>query len=350
MTGKIFLLTGYDHFFGQTRKPWVSINTKAMITDLEKHGLEVTELPFHKVINAATDIHDSIIFYTFNQRENLRCYIKDAVFDLQNNGNKVIPSYELLHCHENKGYQESLKRALGITNLPALYFGSKRELEEYEIEYPVVLKTIEGSNGKGVFLIRSKKQLLETINRLEPKLSIASKLDLFRRKHLRLPKKYIGYDLFDTKKDYKQYKDYITPEVCFVLQKFIPGLQFDYRVIILGEHYYVTKRLTRKDDFRASGAKRFTFDFEAPDELLAYAKGLFDKFDSPCLSLDIGVKDNEFYLFEFQALHFGINAIIRGKGFYINSIGNWEFVNQKPVFEKELSHAFLTYLHHKKLL
>ena len=349
MNGKITLLTGYDHFFGQTRKPWVSLNTKALIEDLEKHGIQVTEYPFHKVMNGEIEIREAVVFYTFSQRENLRHYIKDTVYALQNNGNVLIPSYELLHCHENKGYQESQKRALGITNLPSLYFSSKRELEEYVINYPVVLKTIEGSNGKGVFLIKSKEQLLDTIKKLEPKASITTKLDLFRRKYLRLPKKFMGYDLFDSKKDFEQYRDYITPEICFVLQRFVPGLQFDYRVIILGEHYYVTKRLTRKDDFRASGAKRFTFDFQAPEELLTYSKEFFDKFDSPCLSLDIGVKDNEFFLFEFQALHFGINAIVRGKGYYLNSGGNWSFVNHKPVFEKELSHALLTYLHKKKL-
>ena len=350
MSRKIILLTGYEHFFGQTRKPWVSINTAEFIAGLEKHGIEVTEYPFHKVHNSDIKISDSIILYTFSQRANLRQYIKDKILFLHNVGNIVIPSYELLHCHENKGFQENMKKQMGIDNLPALYFSSKRELDDCQIEFPVVLKTIDGSNGKGVFLIHSKEQLLRKINKLEMGLPFFTRLDLLRRKYLRLPKKFTGYELFDSKKDYCQYKDYITPEISFVMQKFIPGLQYDYRVIILGNHYYVTKRLTRKGDFRASGAKRFTFDFDASEELLSYAKYLYDKFDSPCLSLDIGVKNNEFYLFEFQALHFGINAIIRGKGYYQSTVQGWEFVSQKTVFEDELSHAFVTYLTKKILL
>ncbi len=350
MRRKIILLTGYEHFFGQTRKPWVSINTAELITDLQKKGLDVTEIPFHKIINSDLDIHDSIIFYTFSQRDNLRHYIKDVIYSLQRKDNIIVPGYELLLCHENKGYQESLKKEYGITDLPAKYFSSKRELQDYSLEYPLVLKTIEGSNGRGVFLIRSKQQLDECFSKIESGLSIFTKLDLWRRKYLRHKHKFVGYDSFDNKKDYLQYKDYITPEMPFIIQKFIPGLEYDYRIIILGEHYYVTKRLTRKGDFRASGAKRFTFDFSASDELLDYAKNIYERFNSPCLSIDIGESHGNFYLFEYQAQHFGINAIVRGKGFYQHMPRGWEFTTQKIAFEKELSTAFIYYLTSKKLI
>jgi len=346
---KIILLTGYDNFFGQTRKPWVSINTQLLIQSIKDNGIEVEEYSFHQVLNKDLDIRDSIIFYTFSQRAYLRKYIKDVVFYLQQKGNIVIPDYVLLLCHENKGFQELKKKALHIDNLPAFYMSSKRELSDYNIEYPIVLKTLDGSNGKGVFLVQSQEQLLQTIKRIEPKLSFFTKLDLLRRRYLRLPKKFKGYEHFDSKKDLEQYKDYITQETGFVLQKFIPGLECDYRVTILGEHFFITKRQTRKGDFRASGAKRFIFDMDTPEALLDYAHGIFEMFDSPSLSLDIGIKDNEFFLFEFQALHFGINVIIRGKGFYQNTVSGWEFISQKPVFEQELSHAFITYLNKKNL-
>lgn len=340
----VIILTGYDHFFGQTRKPWVSINTSALLTELANKGISAKELPFHQVANQQVVIKDSIIFYTFSQRDNLRAYINDVIFFLQSQGNLVIPSVELLRCHENKGFQECLKQSLGIDSLPAQYFSSKRELEHYQIEYPVVLKTITGSNGRGVFLIQNQTQLKAKLKEIEPRLSIWTKLDLLRRKHLRLPKTFQGYEHFDSRNDFEQYRDYITPEQCFILQKFVSGLEFDYRVIVLGERFYVTKRLTRKGDFRASGAKRFTFDFNAPDELLDYARDIFAKFNSPCLSIDVGVKDNQHYLFEFQALHFGINAIVRGKGYYQYSSSGWKFTHQKTVFESALASALAYHL------
>lgn len=344
MNKKIYLLTGYNNFFGQTRKPWVSIDTDKLINHFKMQGINVIHLPVSSIYNQNIDIDNSIILYTFSQRENLRQYLKDIIYSLCQRNNISIPSLELLLCHENKGYQEIYKRKLGINQLPSYYFSSKREIVDYELSFPIVLKTLDGSNGKGVFLIKSREQLMRKIISIEKDTSFLTKIDLLRRRFLRTKKSFPGYSNFNSKKDYEEYKDYIKPEKCFVLQQFIPNLEYDFRVIILGEHYYVTKRLNRKGDFRASGAKRFTFDFNADNDLLDYAKALFVKLNTPCLALDIGVKDGSYYLFEYQALHFGINAIVRGNGFYYYSNEKWQFVKKRIDFEDELCNAYLTYL------
>jgi glutathione synthase/RimK-type ligase-like ATP-grasp enzyme len=347
---EIIILTGYEHFFGQTRKPWVSLNTSLLLAELKTLGIGAAEYPFHKIANHAITPKNAIVFYTFSQRSNLRSYIKDVILNMRNEGNLVLPSYELLCCHENKGFQEIMKNKLGIDNLPAFYFSSKRELDGYALEFPLVLKTLEGSNGRGVYLIKTQDELLKQIHRLEPKLSLLTRLDLWRRKYLRLPKRFPGYEYFDSKKDFLEYSDYITPETGFVLQRFVPDLQYDYRVIILGKHYYVTKRLTRRGDFRASGAKRFTFDFSSSEQLLEYASDIFTRFDAPCLSIDVGESNGEYYLFEFQALHFGINAIVRGNGYYEKSANGWIFTDAKLSFEQELANSLALYLKQKSLI
>jgi glutathione synthase/RimK-type ligase-like ATP-grasp enzyme len=346
----IFILTGYNHFFGQARKPWVSINTKLLIDELMEKGLYVKEYPFHRIVNSEIEIRDSIVFYTFSQRANLNSYIRDAINYLSKNGNILIPNLDLLYCYENKGYQESIKKNLGIENLQALSFSSKRELAEYNIDFPVVLKPIEGSCGKNIFLVNDNEKLIKCISKIEPRMSILEKADLFRRKYFRLNKKFLGFDDFNYKKDYLQYKDYISHETRFILQEFVPGLQFDYKIVIMGEKYYVTKRLNRKRDFRASGGGRFTYDFKATDELLNYAKHIFECFDTPCLSIDVGFGDNKFYLFEFQASHFGIVTMARNKGYYKMIHNNWEFVPNKIIFEKELASSLILYLHKKDLI
>ncbi len=347
---KIILLTGDNHFFGQTRKPWVSANTLGLIQLLQDAGLEITEMPFHRVINSQIPTRDAVVIYTFSQRGNLRAYIRDAIYALKQQGNAVIPSYELLLCHENKGYQECLKKELGIASLPALYFSSSKELAGYEFEFPLVLKTIDCSNGKGVYLIKKRQQLENCLRKLERGVNFWQTLDLARRKYLRPKRSYQGYPDFDPRQDYRQYKDYITPGRQFILQKFVPGLEYDYRVIILGGRYYVSKRLNRKGDFRASGAKRFTFNFEVQDALLNYAHEIFLKFNAPCLSLDIGNNAETYYLFEFQTLHFGINAIVRGEGYYRLTADGWEFVKEQTVFEQALAEAFLFYLQGRQLV
>ncbi|MDD3534232.1 MAG: hypothetical protein PHR27_09445, partial [Candidatus Cloacimonetes bacterium] len=239
---QLYVLTGYDDFIGQTRKPWVSIDTKLFIEELQKLGFKVHKHEFHEVMNGKVKPEHSLIFYSFSHRDNLRHYIRDCLMYLKSQGNTLIPSFELFSCHENKGWQELLKARLGIHSLQCHYFSSKREMAGYDLKFPLVFKTLTGSNSTGVALVNSRQDILKALARHEAPVSWAQKLDFWRRKHLRKSKKFPGYPNYDHVKDAHWYQDYTTPEIPFVLQEFIPGLSYDYRVIVLGDKYFVSKR------------------------------------------------------------------------------------------------------------
>ena len=76
---ELYVLTGYDGFIGQTRKPWVSIDTKAFITELESSGIKVHQHEFHEVVNGQVEIRNSLVFYSFSHRLNLQHYIRDCL-------------------------------------------------------------------------------------------------------------------------------------------------------------------------------------------------------------------------------------------------------------------------------
>ncbi len=341
---KLTILTGYDHFFGQTRKPWISMDVSSICKYLNKAGIDTEVIEFSAVVNGKGKIRNSNIFYTFSQRDNLRRYILDTITSLEQEGNKVLPSTELLRCHENKGYQVLFGKRMGINDLESFYFSSKRELSNYQLSFPIVIKTIDGSNGRGVFLANSQRELLEIIPKLEPRLSIVTKVDLLRRKHLRKNVKFPGYPNLTAEANTEQYIDYITPELPFILQEFVPKLEYDYRVIVFGERYYVIKRMIRDDDFRASGAKRFVFEKKVPMALLNYAYNIFTKLHAPFLSLDIGVSGDRLCLFEFQALHFGINAIVKSAGYYTLIDGCWVFNEETLPIEQLIADGLIQYL------
>lgn len=341
---KLIFLTGYDGFFGQTRKPWLSMDTGRIIKLLEASGIDCIRSSIDTLANRDQLPENGFVFYTFSQRDNMRRLLTDLIQDLQLRGNLLIPALDLLHCHENKGYQVLYAKRHSIDTLKSYYLSSKRELTNLDACYPLVLKTLTGSNGKGVFLVNSPVQALRQITRLEPALSIGKKLDILRRKLFRSTKSFPFYPQLTGKADTAFYRDYITPELPFVLQEFIPGLEYDYRVIILGKRYYVTKRLNRDKDFRASGAKRFIFDAEVPASLLDYARSVYARLHTPFLSLDIGVKQDKHYLFEFQALHFGINAIVRAQGFYQPGSSGWNFIPDKIPIEDSIASGLAAYL------
>ncbi len=340
---KIVLLTGYNRFFGQTRKPWVSMDTNAIIKKLTKNGFTVEEYGFHEIINKNIPITDSVIFYTFSQRENLRKYMIDAIRYLDNGSNLIVPSQELLNCHENKGYQELLKKRLNIEGLDGYYFSSKRELAHYKLQFPVVLKLVEGSNAKGVFLVHSREALLKTIEKIEGRTGILTTLDFFRRKYLR-KKSFPDFPDYDDRRDYYQYRDYIVPEQRFVLQEYAPELSHDFRVTVFYDHYYVLKRQVRKNDFRASGSKMFDLSSDVDEKLLDYAHGIFHKMNNPHLSLDIGQIGERFVLFEFQAMHFGVRALLKNRGHYGNIDGKWQFSPSQLSIEEEIALGLVKFL------
>ncbi|MCB5253179.1 MAG: hypothetical protein RBR69_06655 [Candidatus Cloacimonadaceae bacterium] len=342
---ELYVLTCYDGFIGQTRKPWVSIDTKAFITELQNSGIKVHQHEFHEVINGRLDIRDSLVFYSFSHRLSLQHYIRDCLMHLKALGNTLIPSFELFCCHENKGWQELLKRQLGIRSLDNHYFSSIRELSGYELNFPLVFKTLKGSNSTGVALVNSISDIKHELHKRLKTISLLQRIDFWRRKHLRIHKQFPGYPGYDLKKDALAYQDYMRYELPFVLQEYIPGLSYDYRVIVLGDKYFISKRHTKSGDFRASGAKLFDFDIKKPQPALDKARSLYQRFGAPFLSVDLGENSaGELFLFEYQASHFGINAIVRGSGYYIDENGSWSFYKEKQPFERYLAQGLIHYL------
>lgn len=342
---KILILADKNNFFGQTRKPWVSIDTSLLVDELISYGID-TELSHFVDLANSEPIQNRTIFYHFSQKQNLREYICDVAEHLQKNGNRLVPSLELLRCHENKGYQELLKARRGINDLRCFYFSSAEDLERFDLPYPTVVKTPDGSNGDGVFLCKDKDEVYQVLSRFS-KLSIFQRIDLFRRKYLRRKKVYADYPNYSNDEDYYLYKDYITPRQRFVAQEFVPMGEYDFRVTAIADRYFVMKRHNRKGDFRASGSKKFDFDFHPEDSLLNKASDVKSKFsDSPFLSMDFifDKRDAKYKLIEFQALHFGVSSISKNNGFFTKNGNTWQKTMCRDSVEKQFAYGLSKFL------
>lgn len=342
---EILLVVDKNNFFGQTRKPWVSINTDKFVAELKNYGIdcEITEFP--KISINGYFPKNRTIFYHFSQKENLRYFIKD-VAEILNYENKLIPGIDLLRSHENKGYQELVKKKRSIAAPKGYYISGLDDLESLELSYPIVVKTIDGSNGKGVYLCHSRDDVYKKMKKYIG-FTFAEKLDLLRRKYLRSKKYYPEYPDYDNLKDYYEYKNYIYRDIRFVLQEFIPNQKYDFRVLAIYDRFYVIKRHNRDNDFRASGAKKFDINFERDEKLLDAAYAFKNAFpDTPYLSMDIiyDARDETYKLLEFQALHFGINVLVKNDGYFLKSNSAWEKVFKKHTIEEELAYGLAKYL------
>ncbi len=342
----ILLLTDKNNFFGQTRKPWVSIDTQKFISNLANYGIKCKVSTFPLVAVNKEIPSKEIIFYHFSQKENLRYFIKDVAEVLNQLNNKLVPSIDLLRSHENKGYQELLKKVRKVSSPVGYYISSIEDIHYLDIQFPIVVKTIDGSNGKGVFLCKNIHDVYKYLKRFRGT-NIPEKLDLLRRRYFRRKKNYPEYPDYNNYKDYLEYKEYITKDIRFAVQEYIPEQEFDYRVLAIYDKYYIIKRHTRAGDFRASGAKKFDINFEIDNKLLSSAEQFKNAFpDTPYLSMDIiyDNRDNSYKLLEFQALHFGINVIVKNDGYFIKKNGKWEKVYKQNAFEDELAYGLAKYL------
>lgn len=346
MKRRIVFITGNNRFFGQTRKPWTSMDADKIRQRLVENGFDVDMMTAHEVVNREKPIKDAIVFYAFSQRLNERSYIRDMVRHLDDGSNFIVPSYDLLQCHENKGYQELYKKRVGEEGLKATYFSGPRDLEGYSVPYPVVLKTLDQSNGKGVHLIRNQTELDRCLSRFET-LPLVTRLDLFRRKRFRRKKSHPGYPEYNNRKDYEEYSVYIKKERGFILQEFVPDLDHDYRVLAFPDRCWVVLRHTPEGDFRASGAKLHDHDFEADPRMLNFAWSVYQKMDTAFLSMDICPKSDGYGLFEYQALHFGIRYYVHSRGYYERdeSGRTWRFVpSDLRGIEVEIADGLTAYL------
>lgn len=134
----------------------------------------------------------------------------------------------------------------------------------------------------------------------------------------------------------------------FVVQTFVSGLEGDYRVLVYGKKYYVVFRKNRTNDFTASGSGKLDFNIVPPAGLLEFSKVIYQKFDTPFVSLDIGHKNGNFYLFEFQCLNLGQYTLEKSEFCYLEyEDGTWKKVKELPDLEREIAETVSIFIKEK---
>jgi glutathione synthase/RimK-type ligase-like ATP-grasp enzyme len=330
---KIYVLVDNDQYFAH-HVAFDTIDINVIIDYFKEREVTLEVLPL-KELSLKIDIKDSIIFTLSSQKPYHKQYIDDIVEVLSLNNNILIPSKNILRCHENKGYQEYYKKIVGIDSLNGYYFNNDTVDYKYinkTYSFPLVLKQIDGSGSRGVRLIKSEKELKKEVNSFKVsthvRFMIYCRENIFRFLKLKFSEKKLNY-----------YKDHSS----FIIQEFVPNLRFDYKVLIFFDKYYVLKRNINENDFRASGSGNFEF-VDIEDSLLEYSKDIFEKLNEPFMSLDVCFDGDKYYLIEYQGIHFGPYTQIYSKGFYQKNSEKWDFIEEKVSLEEDLAYSLFNYL------
>ncbi|MGO2277126.1 MULTISPECIES: ATP-grasp domain-containing protein [Gammaproteobacteria] len=325
MNKVIYFASLPNGYFGSSANSWSTLDVKKLASSFlsksyEVRYISITDIP--EINFSSTDV----LIYTSSDNEEIRSYLKDILY-FKKDQCKLIPNYEILLAHENKGFQEVIKNKLGIDELKGSYFF---DISQFKQPQPYVLKTIDGSGSSGVNLIKSEQDLKKAVE-TNTSVSLKRKLKNIVRSYQLPEDSYLIYTYY-----YKPFKR-------FVAQDFIKDLTCDYRILVVGKRFYAMRRDVRKGDFRASGSKQF-FYHDVPLPALDYAKEVFDKLKNPYISMDVVVKDGHSYLIEYQGTNFGSSVLRKSDGYYVRNNNDWEFVKEQSQHEEALSQGLLDFV------
>lgn len=212
-------------------------------------------------------------------------------------GLQVFPTDSVYWHYEDKLAQHFLFQSLQIPTCPTWAFYNRRDALAWaeETSYPKVWKLKTGASSSNVRLVHSRSQARALISRAfgrgfspVPRLLADFNTKVYKHKKdndwpqafRRLPQ---------TMKNILAQRRSVPRERGYAFfQEFLPGNNHDTRVTVIGERAFAFRRLTRPDDFRASGSGRVDWDPSVIDlDCIRLAFDSAVKIQSDCLAFDI---------------------------------------------------------------
>lgn len=329
---------------------WMGLDFNQITNILKNQYNRNTQIiPFRELVSKSKDIpQGSMLFYSSIYNKNYLQYIRDTIAFIAETRPDILllPNQAQLRSLENKGYQEYYKQQIGIDRVIGKYYGDINDLlnDRSKMNYPFVLKLNEGALSSGVHLIENKTQLHAFQTKVK-KRNLREKASYYLNKRNSF-KKDSNLNPIDNLLA-SNFESFFEKRKPVITQEFIPNLKCDYKVLIFGNIYFVFRRKTRRNDFRASGSGKFNWVIP-PREVLDYARLINNKMNSPIISLDIGIdKNKECYLFEFQGTGFGPIGVTQADKYF--TFKNNEWINKKGKSNLEESYAYAINYHLEKL-
>ncbi len=297
----IALVTDNKNRILQGKTMYDSLKTSYILKQL-KLKYNVKHYTYDTIQNANFDNID-ILIYTSSQVYWKKTYIENIMYFV-NQKTTIIPSIECLLSHENKAFEYMYLKNINNFTLDFKLYSNISSFKKEEIEYPVVIKSPNGSSSREVRICNSRSSALRFIKKLRTK-QMLSELAI-------TPFPLWLHHIKETKYNAN-----------FIVQKYVANIKGDYRIQVMGNKYFVYYRKLKKGKKYTSGRGSVNiYDVDVPYQLLDVAKYFFNQLSSPHIIFDFVLTDNV-YLLEFSAIHTSNVALDNCKYYYQNISGTW---------------------------
>jgi len=235
----------------------------------------------YKLVNCLdTDIIDQLsdcnaLMWHFNHKSaKASKFAKELLYSVQASGKMVFPDFSTVWHFDDKLGQKYLFEATDIPHSPSYAYYSKKEALSWasKTSYPKVFKLRNGSSSDNVKLVKTQRHAVRLIRKAFGRgfkqyhgwNSLKERLGKFRRG------KATYYDLIKGVARLfwpPAYARLTGREKGYVyFQDFIPDMDHDIRVYLVGDKAFAKKRLVRNNDFRASGSLNYLYEKEHVNE------------------------------------------------------------------------------------
>jgi len=222
-------------------------------------------------------------------------FAKQLLFALEQSGLTVFPNFKTGWHFDDKVGQKYLLESGTIPSANSFVFYQKEEALEWvnTTNFPKVFKLRGGAGSANVILVSDKRTAVKLVNK-----SFGGGFSQYRA-YENLKERFRKYRLGKT-----DFKGLIKGVIRFAVeppfskvagkeigysyfQDFIPGNDHDIRVIVIGDKAFAIKRMTRENDFRASGSGNILYEKELFDDtIIRLSFDVASKLQTQCLALD----------------------------------------------------------------
>lgn len=329
------VLLHHNFYFGQSLPTYKGMDMDAISKELVILGFDVEMLSYQELALAEVK-NDCIYLSGSHQNTDVKSYIDDILSVAFARKDNLVPSLELIKCHENKGVQGLLSKKLGLNYINQEYF-----VEVTPTSSRTVIKRISGAGSAGVSLVDSEPEVVRFLNRTILGEMRFKRLLYILRAFFRLK--------FSKWKFKNEYWEYYRPRARHIKQRFVEGLKGDYKVLVFDRKVFVLRRLNREGDFRASGSGNFEF-VEPNQELLEFSLSFREQLNSPYVSLDLIDTSDGWSCIEFQCVHFGPYTQIEAPFYWEKDsfLNKWVKKENDTILESLISSSVASHIINKR--
>lgn len=263
---------------------------------------------------------------------------KRILFALEHAGVRVFPDFKTGWHFDDKVAQKYLLEAIDAPLVPSYVFYDKQEALQWAntTSYPKVFKLKGGAGSANVKLVKTYKEAKRLINKAFGKgFAQYDRFGAFKERLRKVKEGKVGLleipkgigRLFVTTEFAKQQP----PERGYAyFQEFIPDNDSDIRVIVIGEKAFAIKRMTRENDFRASGSGSIIYEKNAIDKrCVKIAFETSSKLNAQCLAYDFVFGSEIKPLIVEISYGFAVSAYDSCPGYWDSQL-NWYDGSFKP--------------------